>query len=869
MLIGSIKAVTGWCCVRFAQMKKRHLFSLSLLLFNSGFSEELEKNFLSSDLSNLITENRSDTSNLQEKKANPHSSQTQKELAEKQAQLDHKEKDLFDQEEALRAKEDQLSKQKQTLFDQMDEIKTQVEELSLREEGLAKRKEKDAKREQQLSERESLLSDQTVKDPTSTCSMFHTMHLGIRHTEARGVGYQTGYTTLEGFGISSHNSSLMPFFDIRGHVFNDGKFAGNVGIGGRSYLPTTHHLFGYYCYYDIRQDRHHLTAQQVSPGLELLGSRMEYRLNGYFPVGEDKSHKYGVRFDSFAGHRIFLHTKQRRVLVGGDAEIGAHLTQSLNYDAYLGAGPYYFSTFHASAWGGKVRLLARFKEYISLEASYSYDHLFGSIVQGTIAFYLPFGRKLKKRDQDCSSHANLALAHAAFSPHRFEIPVIKRVSRKEKAINPITGKPWTVWFVNNTSSSDGTFSSPFPTLVQAQNASAPNDIIYVFPGDGTTKGMDMGIALQNGQKFLGSGIAHTIPTTLGTLTIPAFSSTYPKITNLNSALNLGGTIIVPANGNEISGFNITVNLSGTTAIFNPAAIQGITIDHNNISGNVSHGGVNVTGSGKMVVAHNQLFTGVLVGQAIRFTSSNGAVLTGKASDNIMTNYTFGIGMNLTDNATVDFKISNNTILSSELGIFWGLTGGPNPAPISSTALISNNFITTTRGGDNGIIVAGVAPNAITKIIGNTIDNTSTTNATNGIAFSITEAINAGKVIISDNQILMSTPATNTSGILVESLSTVGAFISAEIDNNQIAIGPVGLPAWGINVRFGSTNMGTGTICIGLNNNQVTTQTPGATGINLVTSSTGIINIDEFSGNIAPDVNFSGNVNQVPSGTCDP
>ena len=63
-------------------------------------------------------------------------------------------------------------------------------------------------------------------------SPYHRMHFGVRHTEARGVGYRDGYTTLEGFGIYDNNPSFMPFLDLRGHVFNNGKLAVAISVSG-------------------------------------------------------------------------------------------------------------------------------------------------------------------------------------------------------------------------------------------------------------------------------------------------------------------------------------------------------------------------------------------------------------------------------------------------------------------------------------------------------------------------------------------------------------------------------------------------------------------------------------------------------------
>ena len=336
---------------------------------------------------------------------------------------------------------------------------------------------------------------QATHEGSQDClSPYHRMHVSARHNESKGIGYHDGYTTLEAFGIyDGWSSHFMPFLDLRGHVFNNGKLAGNVGIGERTLMSSINHTFGSYLYYDVRRVGHGLTVNQLSPGLELVGRRMEYRINGYFPLGKDKTHKYDYKFDEFEGHNIILKSKQQRALRGGDAEVGVHVTQSTKYDLYAAAGPYYLHAPHAHSWGGRTRLLGRYKEYVSLEVAYSYDNLFRSIVQGSVAVTLPFGKKLKRTGQGCPQGNDLLLSRASFAPSRFEIPVVKKVHRREKAINPATGKPWTVWFVDNTSHSAGTYGSPFPTLLQAQNASAPNDMIYVFPGDGTTKGMDKGI----------------------------------------------------------------------------------------------------------------------------------------------------------------------------------------------------------------------------------------------------------------------------------------------------------------------------------------------------------------------------------------
>jgi hypothetical protein len=130
-----------------------------------------------------------------------------------------------------------------------------------------------------------LSAEITEKGKDEACaSPFHSGHVGVKHTESKGVGYKDGYTTIEGFGIWDANPSFMPFIDLRGHIFNDGKVAANAGIGGRTVIPSIDHIFGLYVYYDTRQSVKGLKVNQLGPGVEILGKRMEGRINATFPL---------------------------------------------------------------------------------------------------------------------------------------------------------------------------------------------------------------------------------------------------------------------------------------------------------------------------------------------------------------------------------------------------------------------------------------------------------------------------------------------------------------------------------------------------------------------------------------------------------
>ena len=673
-----------------------------------------------------------------------------------------------------------------------------------------------------------------MKNKNEACkSPFHVMHVDVRHTESKGVGYNNGYTTLEGFGIYDHNPYFMPFLDLRGHVFNNGQLAGNVGLGERTVIPSINHIFGLYLYYDVRQEDHGLTVNQLSPGIEMLGKRMEYRINAYFPVGNDESHAYRHRFDKFDGNRIILKNRKKFAMTGADAEVGAHITQSTRHDFYFGIGPYYFTADPNNAWGGKTRLYWRYKDYVSLEASYSYDHIFKNVVQGTVAFSYPFGKKLERKGKNCPNSNDLALSRAAFAPYRFEIPVVETRKQHRTAINSATGQPWRVWFVRNTSSSNGTVESPFSTLTAAQNASGPNDMIYVFQGDGTSRGMNAGIVLKNGQSLFGSGTKQTISTSVGRISIPAQTPGAPTVTNTT------GSVITLANGNEISGMNIQV-LAGN-GIDSPllTGVVGANVHHNIVSGNLPHTGILLLGSGNFTATNNRVTSSDnTTNVGISLSVLDGTFATGNLSNNVVTGYTTGIRVDPSPLSPTTTASCNVTIAGNSLTGFGGQGIALLRGMANSQVRITNNTITNTLatlgGGSSSGILLGSAFGSLTGSSRYTIDNNTIVTTT-------------------------STALTSCIGINVQGTAATSARLL--ITNNTMVAG-LATSAYGLNMDAGAN----GTICASISNNLVRLQTVGSNGMS-ISGSAGTVNIDDFSNNIAPASLISGTVRFVAPGTC--
>ena len=316
-----------------------------------------------------------------------------------------------------------------------------------------------------------------------------------------------------------------------------------------------------------------LRYHQVGFGLETLGTRWDVRVNGYFPVGRKITHPYHTKFAAFSGHSTIRSQKYQSAMKGADAEFGFHFGKSESFDFYAAAGPYYFIGKKAPAtWGGKARIAGSFKDILTLEISDSYDRTFHNKFQGQISLSFSFGPKSKVKEQGRTCKAANTLNDRMLQPvGRQEIIVIDKTRKKAVAIDPATGLPYFFVFVDNTSSSDGTYESPYHSLAQAQDNSSPNDIIYVFPGDGTTKGMDSGISLKANQKFWGSGISHLIQTSQGTVSIPAQSSSSPTITNTN--IDTDGNAITLATNNAISGFIITSAMNDAIYGADPQSLE--------------------------------------------------------------------------------------------------------------------------------------------------------------------------------------------------------------------------------------------------------------------------------------------------------
>lgn len=534
-------------------------------------------------------------------------------------------------------------------------------------------------------------------------SCIHQYRATLRHIESGGIGYKDGYTTLAMFfSPDSSHWRVTPFLDARGHVFDNGKWAANAGVGLRT---ECHNLvYGINTYYDYRNVGR-FNSNQIGVGIESLGELFEFRINGYLPIGKKSSSPYDTTFGGFSGNYLFLSQKYQSAMKGFNAELGFHFGRYNSFNFYAAAGPYYFiGQVARSTWGGKARISATFKDFLRLEISNSYDRTFHNKFQAQLSLSIPFGPNPRGREQDCTCRAVNRVYERLVQPvDRQEIIVVDNARRKNIATDPSTGQPFFFVFVDNTSSSNGTYESPYHSLAQAQENSSPYNIIYVYPGDGTTVGMDSGIALKSNQKFWGSGINHLLQTAQGTISIPAQSSTSPTITNTN--IDTEGNAITLAANNAISGFTITsaindaiygidpqslsvssctIQNTGTYAI--EAAFPGdasISITNNQFVNNVNGIFLTLNGTSTLDCSNNSFEGQTSISSTPLEVVASGNVFSANVANNIFNNNATGsLRFNLNNVVDANINVLNNTISNSGTG---------------SQASLGSNFVVLANG----------------------------------------------------------------------------------------------------------------------------------------------------------------------------
>jgi hypothetical protein len=224
------------------------------------------------------------------------------------------------------------------------------------------------------------------KPPEDMCVFRGYSQVVLKNRSPEGLGYKKGYSTLELFLAPANSEGALPFVDVRGHLFNNGKeWAANAGLGVRVKWDDLY--FGSNVYYDYRSGMH-----QVSGGLELISTYCNLTLGGYFPTSRGLP---------------LANLDLTSMIPFGCSESYCNLT----------LGGYYL--FNKNEPGGKGELAFHITRWFSFGGTYTYDRVFRSRMSGFAQIHIPFGRTEKelKTRSACSKFCRDQRGRSALPNH--------------------------------------------------------------------------------------------------------------------------------------------------------------------------------------------------------------------------------------------------------------------------------------------------------------------------------------------------------------------------------------------------------------------------------------------------------------------
>lgn len=246
--------------------------------------------------------------------------------------------------------------------------------------------------------------------------------VSLLHIEGKGLGYSIGYSSLDLFLAKTFcNNTFVPFLDIRGHVFNNGRFAANAGLGLRYFSNCLQQIWGVNAFYDYLENARR-SYHQVGAGIEILGNKWDFHCNAYVPFGCKKTNIYRFNYGFFedlkrknvSSLKFGLKAREQLALNSVDALFGYRFCNIYkNADMHIGAGPYYFwgnsaktenafTSKHQSAFGGRGVVDIYFNNYIALSGVVTYDSIFKWCGQGTITLNIPLDAIFRHCQPVCS-----------------------------------------------------------------------------------------------------------------------------------------------------------------------------------------------------------------------------------------------------------------------------------------------------------------------------------------------------------------------------------------------------------------------------------------------------------------------------------
>ena len=631
------------------------------------------------------------------------------------------------------------------------------------------------------------------------------MYYGVNGAD-RGLGYRGSYMTLGGYfpALEDDYGGLWAA-DTRGHLSNYGGFFSNIGLV-RKQLLNGGSLLGFGLFWDYDGDQNQYSDQiigdvdpinfaggysynQVGVSGELLTDWGNLRSNGYIPVGST-----GESTGKFVSRNVLCMQGINAALGGADLELGAYLPGLADWAGVINVGGYAYGNTRYQLdngadlvpWFGGVytRLDLTLVNNWDFSLQYNNDSYFDSTGFARLTYRLGGSRRRNVPDQ-------------MEQPMMRNEHIVRARQNAVVATNPITGQPWRVIHVDNTTTSpvagNGSITNPVAalggsppgTIPTAESlATQPYDIIFVhsssiaysnnpantIPPATALPNTNMFTFQQSNQYLIGEGSPQTIPTLeCGNLVVSEIvnSSLYPTIIPQASDT----AIFIPAaqTGETISGFNIR-------------ASTGVGIDSKSTSGRNFINNVAIT-DGQ---------TGILIEGAASYDINGDVALSNQS------------GFGLLNNGTGETSLTDVSI-----------TDVSGSAIETSAGIIDADSVTISGSGADGIRLVGTndprleltsssitnsTNSGIVTASNGSVDIRSSQITGSGDAGIRSTLLATGTIVASDSTIngTLANGATPTStGILMEGITEV------TIENTDISNSLVGVDVTG-NAQFEMT-----------------------------------------------------------------
>jgi hypothetical protein len=626
--------------------------------------------------------------------------------------------------------------------------------------------------------------------------------VGGSFTSGPGAGYDRSFVGLDGF-VPLMQTPGKDLAYVQGRLLlstDGGNPGGNVLVGYRRFNPASNSILGGYLGFDVR-DTGRTTFSQLGAGVEGVWSKFEARLNGYLPVGDTRrtvdstsslfSSGGGTSEFRFQGNSLLsvisnptitrITNKRDQAALGGfDAEAGVKLAQwspDGNLKSYLGL--YYYSGSNVGGFVGiRGRLAANITKNFSAGLSVQGDPEFGTTAAVTVGFSFPGVSSSTSETQVDPAQERSNWARMAESPSRTNTVAVTERTQTEStilqsggttavvALNPATNQPYVFQHVVLGAGGNGTFESPFGTVINGINAAASdgNAIVYVQPG--SNPGIPA-FTIKDGVQVLSTGPVQTLPTSqFGTVQLP--------LSGAGILPNVTGTVTM-GNNTVLSGFAVTPPASnrGIVAI----GVQNVTIRDNQVqaTGDDTAGIVLQNVAGTATVSNNTVRT------------------TGNTTFPGIPSGAYGIGVDANNTALSTLTLTNNTVTTSGFGAFGIYVRAANNSAISSLSL-SNNSVTTSGANAHGIFVIPSDNSSIASL--SLSNNTFTTSGANAVGIFVPPDINSSIASLSLSNNTVTTSGVGAFGIYVRAANN-SAIASLSLSNNSVTTSGSG--AYGIYV----------------------------------------------------------------------